>query len=488
MNYRLLSRVLGLLVLLVGAAMLACLAYAVYDNEPYYAADRALGISAAVTLASGALLVWLGRGSGREILRKEAIAIVGLGWTLCAVFGALPYALSAPALPPAAAFFESASGFTTTGASVMSDVEIFPRGILLWRAMTQWLGGMGILVLFVTILSMLGVGSKSLFRQEPSAQFSEGFASRMRDTALRLWQIYLGLSLVCAAGLVALGMPVFDSVCHAFSTISTGGFSVRNASIGYYASPAIEWWITLFMLLSAVSFMLYAWLLTRRWNRWKQDEETHFYLWLLGIATVLVTASLLHHRHVEGFPDALRIAAFQVVSSSTTTGFATTDYDQWTNFPKVLLIALMFVGGCAGSTAGGVKVGRILVFLKNFLRDITRSFRPRQVIPVRANGVVLPENYLTEVSSYIALIGFIIVLGSVAITLLQPALDLQTGFSAVFATLFNVGPGWGTVGPMFHYGDLQPVTHLALSFLMILGRLEIVAVLALFMPSLWRNY
>jgi trk system potassium uptake protein len=488
MNYRLLARVLGLLLLLMAGSMVACLAYAIYDDETAMAADRALGFSAAITGAAGGLLVLLGRGAGRDILRKEAIAIVGLGWMVCTIFGGLPYIFSTPSIPPAAAFFESASGFTTTGASVMADVQIFPRGILLWRATTQWLGGMGILVLFVAVLSMLGVGSKSLFRRESSAQFSEGFASRVRDTAIRLWQIYLGLTALCIVGLVVLGMPVFEAVCHAFATISTGGFSVHNASIAYYDSPAIEWWIIIFMLLGAVSFMLYAWLLARRWNKWHQDEETRFYVGLLVFITALVAGSLLLHRQADGLHDAIRTAAFQVVSLSTTTGFITADFDQWSNFTKILLIAVMFVGGCAGSTAGGVKVSRVVVFFKNFTRQMTHTFRPNQIIPVRINGVSLSDSYLNEVSFFLALVGFIVALGSLAMSVLEPGFDLVSSFSAVVATLFNVGPGLGAVGPTCNFGDLTPTTHILLSMLMIMGRLEILAVLALFMPSLWRRY
>lgn len=488
MNFRLIARILGLLLLLMAASMLVCLGYAIYDDEPAMVADRALGLSAAITGAAGGLLLLVGRGADRDILRKEAIAIVGLGWTASAFFGGLPYVFTTPSLPPAAAFFESASGFTTTGASVIADVEIFPRGILLWRATTQWLGGMGILVLFVAVLSMLGVGSKSLFRTESSAQFSEGFASRVRDTAIRLWQIYLGLTAVCLVGLVVLGMPLFEAVCHAFTTLSTGGFSVYNASIAHYRSPAIEWWIILFMLLGAVSFMLYAWLLARRWNKWHQDEETRFYLGFLAFITALVTASLLYHQQAGGFSDAFRTAAFQVVSLSTTTGFVTADFDQWSNFTKILLIAVMFVGGCAGSTAGGVKVGRVLVFFKNFARQMTHTFRPNQIIPVRINGVPLSDSYLNEVSFFLALVGFIVALGSLGMAVLEPGFDLVSGFSAVVTTLFNVGPGLGAVGPTRTFADLSPATHILLSLLMIMGRLEILAVLALLIPALWRRY
>ena len=488
MDYRQLCRFIGLLLLLMAVSMAGCLAYAVYDQEPGFAADRALGLSALITAAAGGLLRWFGRGSSLEILRREAIAIVGLGWTLSTLFGALPYMLSTPSLAPAAAIFESASGFTTTGASAIADVEIWPRGLLLWRATTQWLGGMGILVLFVAVLSMAGGGSKSLFRRESSGQLAEGFAARMRDTAIRLWQIYLGLSAVCFVGLLVLGMPVFDAVCHTFATVATGGFSTKNASIGFYQSAAIEWWIILFMLLGAISFMLYAWLLARRWSRWKQDEETRFYLVLLAVVTAAVTGSLIYNAQAPDFATALRQAAFQVVSVGTTTGFVTGDYDRWSDFTRILIVALMFVGGCAGSTAGGIKVSRLLVFFKNFHRQMIHTFRPNQIVPVRINGVPLTDSYLAEVGFFLALVGFIVALGSLAVAVLQPGFDLISSFGAVVATVFNVGPGLGAVGPMCTYADLAPATHLLLSLLMIMGRLEILAMLALFIPALWRRY
>ena len=489
MDYRQLCRFLGLLLLLMAVSMAGCLAYAIYDQEPRFAADRALGLSALITAAAGGMLRWFGRGSSLEILRREAIAIVGLGWTLSTLFGALPYVLSTPSLSPAAAIFESASGFTTTGASAIADVEIWPRGLLLWRATTQWLGGMGILVLFVAVLSMAGGGgTKSLFRRESSAKLSEGFAARMRDTAIRLWQIYIGISAICFIGLVVLGMPVFDAVCHTFATISTGGFSTKNASIGFYQSPAIEWWIILFMLLGAISFMLYAWLLVGRWSKWTQDEETRFYLVLLALVTLAVTGSLLYNLQAPDISTALRNAAFQVVSVSTTTGFVTADYDKWSNFSRILIVAVMFIGGCAGSTAGGIKVSRFMVFFKNFRRQMIHTFRPNRIIPVRINGVPLTDSYLAEVGFFLALVGFIVALGSLAMAVFEPAFDLVSSFGAVIATLFNVGPGLGAVGPSCTFAGLGSTTYLLLSVLMVMGRLEILAAMVLFVPALWRRY
>lgn len=488
MDFRQLSRVLGLLLLLLAASMVGCLAYAVYDDEPFRTADRALGLSALATAAAGGLLLLLGRGGSSEILRREAIAIVGLGWTLSTLFGALPYMLCEPALSPAAAIFESASGFTTTGSSVMRDITVYPRGLLLWRATTQWLGGMGILVLVVAVLSMIGAGSKSLFRRESSAQFSEGFSSRVRETALRLWQIYVGLSAICAVGLIVLGMPVFEAICHTFTTISTGGFSTHNESIGFYRSPAIEWWIILFMALGAINFMLYAWLLARRWNRWRQDEETRAFLWILAMASVFITADLLYFGVFPGLSDGFRSSVFQVVSIMTTTGFVTADFDQWPNFSRGLLVALMFIGGCAGSTAGGVKVVRVLTFAKTMRRQMVHSFRPNQIVPVRINGVPMGENYLLDAMFFLVLTACIVAASTLAVAVLEPGFSLVSSFTAVAATLFNIGPGLDAVGPMRNFADLGEVTHLLLGALMIMGRLEIFAVLVLFVPKLWARY
>lgn len=488
MDYRQLSRVLGHLLLLVAVAMTGCLIYALFDNDPLHGAARALALSALVTAIAGGGLALAGRRGGNEILRREAIAIVGLGWLLSTIFGALPYMLCPPLMSPATALFESASGFTTTGASAFQSIGDWPRGILLWRATSQWLGGMGILVLIVAVLSMVGADSKSLFRRESTAKFSEGFSSRMRETALRLWQIYVVLSVACIAGLVVFGMTIFDAVCHGFAAISTGGFSTHNESIMHYHSPAIEWWIILFMTLGAVNFMLYAWLLAGRWNRWHKDEETRAFLWILCGASVFIAADILYFGDAPGIAGGFRAAVFQVVSIMTTTGFASVDFNTWPDFSRGLLVALMFIGGCAGSTAGGVKVGRIVVFFKTMRRQMIHSFRPNQIIPVRINGVNLGDGYLLDVMFFLAVTCVIVAAGTLAVAALEPSFSLVSSFTAVTATLFNVGPGLDAVGPMTNYFGMSGTSHLLLAVLMIVGRLEIFAVLVLFVPLLWRRY
>lgn len=491
MNYRLLSKMLGLLFLLLGSTMVACLLYA-YLNEPSLPgldSIESFWISISITASAGGLLVLLGRKGGKNIMRREAIAIVGLGWLLCAFFGSLPYIFGRPSLPPAAAYFEAMSGFTTTGASAMTDITQFPKSIILWRSVTQWLGGMGILVLFVALLTYLGVSSKGLFRHESSAKDTEGLQARIRDVALRLWQIYLGLTVLCTLGLVGLGMSFFDAVNHTFTALSTGGFGTRNESIAAFNSPWIELWLVLFMTLGGASFMLYAWLLRGRWERWAKEEEAKLYLLIIGLATICIAVNLPSSGAGYGsFWHALRAALFQVVSIMTTTGFFSEDFDRWPTFSKIILLLLMFIGGCTGSTAGGIKVSRCLLFMKMLRVSVINAFRPNQVIGVQLNGTPADDQLKIQALLFIVISGVTVGLATLLLALLEPKLNLESSLSAVAATLFNVGPGFGAVGPTQNYGPLAPPSHLLLSLMMVLGRLEFFAVLVLFFPSLWRRY
>jgi trk system potassium uptake protein len=489
MNVRLLLKVLGWIAVLVAGAMLACEVYALASGdagsgEPH---DFALLKSFAITGCFGAVLLVAGRGSGNEILRKEAIAIVGLGWLVSAFAGALPYLLCTPALGPAEALFESASGFTTTGASVIADLDRMPRPILLWRSTTQWLGGMGILVLFVALLSNLGAGSKSLFLHESSAKTGFGFHSRIRQTALRLWQIYAGLTVLCVAGLMGLGMSLYDAVLHAFSAISTGGFSPCNASVGGYASAAIDAWICLFMALGGTSFLLMAWILRGGWAKAAGDEELRAYGAILFAAIALVTLDLVWHAG-ESFPHGLRLASFQVISIMTTTGFATADFAAWPEFSQAALVLLMAAGGCAGSTSGGIKISRIVIFFKAARQQILASFRPGLHLPVKFNARPLDDGHVTRVLFFVALTGVVIALSTLVLAALEPSSDLLSTFTAVVASLFNIGPGLGEVGPTKNFAHFSGGSKCFLAALMVVGRLEFFGVLALFVPALWKKY
>ena len=380
------------------------------------------------------------------------------------------------------------SGFTTTGASAMEDIEIWPPALLLWRSLTQWLGGIGIVVIFVAVLNFLGVGSRTLMQRETSLNISDASTSRIHDIAVTLVKVYVGLTLACAAGLWILGMTPFDALNHAMTTLSTGGFSTRNRSIGYYDSLAIEVWLAVFMLLGSVSFMLYVFVARVKWDRIRKEEEARFYGLLLAVATVAVGLDLWLGSNANGFVDGIRKAFFTIVSISTTTGFGTEDYDRWPTFSRLVLLGLMAVGGCAGSTAGGIKMNRVILFVKITIQELARSFRPSQVFRLRLNGANPREGARMQTVLFVAIAMGIAGVATVMVAMLEPSLDSISAFGAVLATLFNVGPGMEMLGPTDNYAFLNPATLLLLSLLMALGRLEFFVVLVLFLPSFWRKY
>ncbi len=496
MDFRVLAKVLSVLLFLVALAMGICLVFAFLEDwwgmeSP---AIKALEISAGITAGAGLILYFLsliriqGKKARKEILRREAIAIVGLAWIFSALFGSLPYMFCEPSLSFPKAFFESMSGFTTTGSTTIADLNHYPDSILLWRALTQWLGGIGIVVMFVAVLSFLGVGSRSLMQHESSVNINEGTRSRIHDVAWALLKVYVLLTVLCGLGLWRLGMTPFDAVTHAFTTISTGGFSTRNESIGYYNSLAIEGWLTLFMLLGGVSFMLYVFVTSGKWKRLGKEEEAKFYLLLLIVVTLCISLNLWLSGQATSMLGGLRSCFFTVVSISTTTGFGTEDYNQWPVFSKWMLMILMFIGGCAGSTAGGVKMNRVILFFKISRHELVKSFRPKQVFSLKINGLQLDSGIRSQTTFFLILAVFIWGVGTVSLSLIEPSMDLQTSMGAGAATMFNIGPGFGDLGPTSTFADLHPTSLFILSLLMTLGRLEIFAVLVLFMPSLWRKY
>ncbi|MCB1065251.1 MAG: TrkH family potassium uptake protein [Verrucomicrobiae bacterium] len=492
MNFRILAKILGVLLCFIGLGMAACMGYAWFEMqtspEMGLEAMRSLGWSTGITIGVGLIGVLIGRGTGNEVLRREAIVVVGVGWLLSALAGGLPFWIGSPHLSFAGAYFESMSGFTTTGSTVIQDLDLYPRSILLWRSVTQWLGGIGIVVLFVAVLSFLGVGSRSLMQHESSLNINDAAAARIRDVAKKLLLIYLGLTTLCGLGLWALGMTPFEAVCHAMTTISTGGFSTDNKSLAHWDSLAIEGWLTLFMLLGSVSFMLYVFIANRRWGRLKAEEEARYYLVFLAVTCLAIGTNLWMANENISFLMGLRRAFFTIVSISTTTGFGTEDYDQWPTFSRLLLLGLMAVGGCAGSTAGGVKMNRIILFTKISIQELVKSFRPHQVFRLRLNGTTPDESVRLQTTLFLSFAFATCGMASLAVALLEPHLDLTSAFGAVLATLFNIGPGMGMVGPTDNFSSLHPVSLTLLSLVMALGRLEFFAVLVLFLPSLWKRY
>lgn len=496
MNFYLIARILGLLLALEAKAMLICGMFAKSDVVPGdKEAASMLFLSAAITGGCGLLCIIPGIRKTRHdmIPKREAIVIVGLGWILCSIFGGLPYLLCPPYLTPAGAFFEAASGFTTTGSSVMTVIEEWPRGILLWRASTQLLGGIGILVLFVALLSYIGVSSKSLFNNESSFRSGDLGLARIQDTAMLLLRIYFGMVLACLVGLRFMGLSWFNATCHAFTAVSTGGLSPHTASIAHYSewgnSWLIELWLIVFMTLGSLNFLLFVVILRRNWKRVLNEEDAR---WFIGICAMVILLIAVGRSRTEGLTiiESLRDAAFIVVSIASTTGFGTADYDQWPTWSKVLIACLMLIGGCAGSTSGGFKVGRLIVFVKSARNEIIRTFRPNQVFRVVVNGNSLDDSARARTMFFITLYLMICVASTAVVGFLEAGtgISLETCAGAVLATISSIGPGFDAVGPSMNFAGLRESTKVFLGWIMILGRLELFALLVLFVPQLWRKY
>ncbi len=449
---------------------------------------RGLLVGTAVSFILSIGLLIYGWKGGSDILRRDTMVIVGLSWILSPLIGAIPFVLCDPGLPLIKAIFESVSGLTTTGSTVMSDIEAFPKSVLLWRSVLQYLGGIGIVVLFIAVFAFLGFNNRSLISNESSLNIADSKFSRIADTAKFLLIIYLVLTLLCGGGLVLLGMPVFEAVCHAMTTIATGGFSPKNASIGHYDSVPIEAFISFFMVLSSVSFMLYIFAFRRNFKRLKLEEEAKWYLLMLVLCILAIATNLSMAGEGYSWSESFVEVFFNIVSISTTTGYAASDYDQWPLFSRMVLIILMVIGGCAGSTAGGLKMNRVILFAKLAVRELVLTFRPNQVIRVNLNGKSSDKNIHANITILIALSFVLSGLSCVLVALFEPGLDLLTVFGTVMATIFNTGPGFEGVGPTDHFGNMSNPTLVLLCLLMTIGRLEFFAILVLFLPQLWKRY
>ncbi len=446
----------------------------------------AFGISLAATTGTGLLLYLVTPGAkGITITRREALAFVTLSYILASVFGALPYQLYGTFPNFLDCFFESISGFTTTGASVLTSIEGEPHGILLWRSFTQWLGGMGIIVLFVALFPLLGMGTAYLFEAEAPGPEVHRLKTHIRDTSRTIWILYVGLSAVELALLVLVGqMSIFDSLCHTFSTMSTGGFSPRDLSVGAYDSWVVNTIIICFMFMGGISFALYYALLWRRSLRTLlANTEFRLYTFLIVVGAFLIAVDLVMNASYS-IAKAAEEAAFNGVSVQTTTGFAISDYDKWPAFSRIALMALMVIGGSAGSTAGGLKVVRAVVLFKYAFRQVLMAFNPRAIIPLRIEGKVMPERIMSRIIGFTVLylaFGFI---GTLIIATLEG--DTTTAVSSVIACISNIGPGLGVIGPAENYSVISAPGKVVLMICMLVGRLEILTVLALLTPAFWR--
>lgn len=442
--------------------------------------------SAAITGAIG----WLGfRRSSltRDLTIREGYAVVSVAWIAIGLAGALPYLLSGTIRSPAAALFESVSGFTTTGASVLSNIEIVPRGVLFWRALTQWIGGMGIIVLGIAILPFLGVGGMQLFRAEVPGPTPERLAPRIAHTAKLLWYVYAGLTAAQVLLYVLGGLSLYDAVTHSFTTLSTGGFSPRNASIAAFDSAYVHYVTIIFMYLAGANFTLHYRAVAGRPGRYFADAEWRAYTVILIAASALICVPMLASGLYSqlGVERAIRDALFQTVSIGTTTGFVSYDYELWPVATHLVLLLLMFIGGMAGSTAGGMKVIRVYTFAKQGVTALKRSLHPRAVMITRVGKQAIRDDDLLTILAFILLYLVLFFFGALALALLGN--DFITSIGASAATLGNIGPGLGAVGATDNYSGLGPISHVVLVFLMLVGRLEIFTVLLLFHPDLWRH-
>jgi trk system potassium uptake protein len=487
-NYLVIAKLVGLLLMVFGLSMAPALMWGLYYRD---GSAAPLVFSMALTVAVGGGLFLLGRSRPQEIFRKEATATVGLAWLMSTLAGALPYRLARlPEMPTFAdCFFESMSGLTTTGASILGDIESLPPGILFWRSWTHWLGGLGIIMLFVAVLPYLGAGGRALVKSEITGPVKEGLTPRIKDTALLLSRLYIGYTAVQTLLLMLAGMNLFDALCHTFGTVASAGFSTKNDSIGhFYHIGAIEVIILVFMLLAGMNFaLMYSAFSGRAGALWR-DAESRAYFGVIAASTLFVAIVLIGTQHYSVADAALRDALFTVVSIATTTGFVTADFELWPTSAQVLLALVMFVGGCAGSTAGGLKIVRWLILLKVALRMIEKVYRPRSVRQIRVGSLAVPDEIQEATIGLFLLWLLVFGIGAFALALLEGGgLDLVTAFSASASTLNNIGPGFAMVGATENYGFFSPASKWLLSLLMLLGRLELYSILVLFAPHFWRR-
>lgn len=480
---RLVVWMLGGFLAALAATMLIPLGYALATDR---AALEPLLLAVGLTAVVAAGLMLAGRKRERHELRpREAILMVVAVWLGVCLFGALPFYFSHQYAGLTDAIFEATSGFTTTGATVIADVDGLSRSLHLWRSLSHWVGGMGIVLLGLAVLPLLGHGESGLYRAEFSGATSERLRPRVVETARALWKIYVTLTVLLILALLGAGMDAFDAVCHAFSTLGTGGFSTRTASVGAFDNPLVEYIIIVFMILAGMSFIQHF----RLWISHEirpvfRDYEVRAYLLIIVAATAIITVVLLMHS-TRGWEPALRAALFQVTSILTTTGFVTADYGSWAPLAQLILFVLMFIGGCTGSTAGGLKVARAVMMLQVVHRQFRRITEPQGVFRIRTGGMVISEETVSGLLNLVFLAWMVLLLASLLVA--ATGVDILTSVSAVVACQFNVGPGLGGVGPIENYGALHPFAKWVLTVCMIAGRLEFYTLLVVLSDDFWRH-
>lgn len=480
-NHKLIIRIIGFLLMIEGGFMFLGIPFSIY-----YCGTECLSLlwSGLITASVGALLfVGFKSNLNKSIGKREGYLIVSSTWIITSIFGSLPFMLSGAIPNFTDAFFETISGFTTTGASILTDIESVPKGILFWRSITQWIGGMGIIVLSVAILPVLGIGGMQLFVAEMPGPAPDKLHPRITQTAKRLWGIYILLTLVETILLMSGGMSLFDGLCHAFGTMATGGFSTQNDSVAGF-SPYIQYIIIVFMILAGTNFTLHYFALHGKLRRVWENEEFRTYTYLILVSTIVITSAIIFFAN-ESVEKAFRDTLFQVVSIITTTGYVSADYLMWPGMLWVIIFLLMFVGGSAGSTGGGMKVIRQLLLIKNSGLELKRLLHPQAIIPVKFNGKSVPSGIIHKIMAFFLIYMISFALGTLMMTIV--GLDFKSAIGASIASLGNIGPGLGIVGPAGNYATIPDVGKWFLAFLMLLGRLELFTVLIIFAPAFWKK-
>ena len=501
MSLKLIFYTLGNLLICLAGTMLMPLGVAIYYRINIGEAPNdlvAFLVSAAITLITGLTLRLSLRARQEELGVREGFAVVALAWVIVALFGALPYQLAgvfhidgrSPWTAFSFSYFESMAGFSTTGATVLTEIERLSHAMLFWRSFTHWLGGMGIVVLAVAILPMLGIGGMQLFRAEAPGPQTDRLTPRIAQTAKLLWGVYVLLSILEVILLMLGKMTLFDALCHTFGTMATGGFSTKNASIGHYNSVYIDMVICVFMFLAGTNFALHYRALRGNVKAYLQDTEFKFYCTVIAVGITLISWNTIRFQVNGEIPydsmwTSLRYATFQVLSIITTTGYGTADFEQWPALSQFILVTFMFYGGCAGSTGGGMKQVRFLLLIKQSGAEIKRLIFPHAVLPIRVNERVVPREVMTNVLGFFFFFIGIFAIVTCIMTIL--GLDLVSAAGATIATMGNIGPGLGSVGPTDNYAHIHTVGKFVLSFCMLLGRLELYTVLILFSPNFWKG-
>ena len=477
MNRRMVLSMVGRVVLLEAALMLPALIVSIIYKE---ACVRDFAIAIGASLVAGGLLTVVFKPSSKVIFAKEGFVIVALCWLALSAIGALPFFLSREIPSYIDAFFETASGFTTTGASILTDVESMSRGLLFWRSFTHWLGGMGVLVFVMAVVNSLSDRSIHILRAESPGPVVGKIVPRMKETSRILYIIYIAITLLNIIMLLIGGMPLFESIVHAFGTAGTGGFGIKADSFASY-SPYLQWITTIFMLIFGINFNIYYLLLVRKWKTAVKSGELWFYIGMVAVSTVAICINV--YPLFNSFEETVRHAAFQVATVVSTTGYATVDFNQWPSFSKTILLLLMFIGACAGSTAGGFKCARVVILMKKIRRELKKLIHPRSVNAMRFEGKSVDNQIVSSVSSYLTV--YIIIFCVTLVLISLDGFDTETNISTVASCFNNIGPAFGVAGPASNYAAFSPFSKIVLSFAMLFGRLEIYPILLTLTPSTW---